>query len=229
MLLCLLTWQYLEISPYDVCSNSIRIGIIAVVYCVGCVCNQSWHVRTCLSNSRHKLQVAAFAQLAVVGRGSNTCVYVIAIFTMCESTEQRIYIKFCFKIGKTATETYQLLQQAYGEDAMGRTQVFDWFRRFKEGRTSVESDPSCDGRFLILRVSYTTSTLPTGKQLTRNSTWRSCDFAWIKFAEKDWILHHDNAPASCAAVFGQTRHRSVAAAAILIRSRTVWLFPIPKA
>jgi len=25
---------------------------------------------------------------------------------------------------------------------MGRTQVFDWFRRFKEGRISVESDPS---------------------------------------------------------------------------------------
>ena len=36
---------------------------------------------------------------------------------------------------------YQLLQQAYGEYAMGRTQVFDWFRRFKEGRTSVESVP----------------------------------------------------------------------------------------
>ena len=60
---------------------------------------------------------------------------------MCESTEQRICIKFCFKIGKTATEPYQLLQQAYGEDAMGRTQVLDWFRRFKEGRISVESDP----------------------------------------------------------------------------------------
>jgi len=64
---------------------------------------------------------------------------------MCESTEQRICIKFCFKIGKTATETYQLLQQVYGEDAMGRTQVFDWVRRFKEGRTSVESD-SLSGR-----------------------------------------------------------------------------------
>ena len=38
-------------------------------------------------------------------------------------------------------ETYQLLQQTYGENAMGRTQVFDWFRRFKEGRTSDESDP----------------------------------------------------------------------------------------
>ena len=87
------------------------------------------------------MQVAAFAQLAVVGRGNNTCIYVIVIFTMCESTEQRICIKFCFKTGKTATGTYQLLQQAYSEDAMGHTQVFDWFRRFKESRTSVESDP----------------------------------------------------------------------------------------
>jgi len=65
---------------------------------------------------------------------------------MCESTEQRICITFCFKIGKPATERYQLLQQAYGEDAMGRTQVFYWFRRFKEGRTSVESDPARDDR-----------------------------------------------------------------------------------
>jgi len=99
---------------YEVCSISIRIGIVVVVHWVGCVCNQSWHVCTCLSNSWHKLQVAVFAQLAVVGRGSNTCVYVIAIFTMCESTKQRICIKFCFKIGKTTTETYQSLQQAFG-------------------------------------------------------------------------------------------------------------------
>jgi len=38
-------------------------------------------------------------------------------------------------------ETCQLLQQAYGEDAMGHTQVSGWFRRFKEVRTSVQSDP----------------------------------------------------------------------------------------
>ena len=75
--------------------------------------------------------MAAFAQLAAAGRGSNTCVYVTAICTMCGSTEQRICIKFCFKIEKTPTEKYQLLQQPYGEDAMGRTQVFDWFCRFK--------------------------------------------------------------------------------------------------
>ena len=170
-------------------SKSIRVGIVAVVHWLGCVCNKSWHVRTCLSNSWHKLQVAAFAQLAVVGCGSNTCVYVIAIFTMCESTEQRICIKFCSKIGKTAPETYQWLQQAYGEDAMGLTQVFDWFRRFKEGRKRgaryEAKQRSCYWLFLILSVWYTTSTLPTGKQLTRNSTWRSYDICVNQFAEND--------------------------------------------
>ena len=92
--------------------------------------------------------MAAFAQLAVVGRGSNTYIYVIVIFTMCECTEQRICIKFCFKIGKTATETYQLLQQAYGEDAMGRTQVFTGSVDLKKGRP-VRSKTKVTGVFLF--------------------------------------------------------------------------------
>jgi len=156
---------------YEVCSNSIRIGIVVAVHWVGCVCNQSWHVRTCLSNSWHKLQVAAFAQLAAVGHRSNTCVCVIAIFMICESTKQRVCITFCFKIGKTATETYQFLQQAYGEDAMGRTRVFDWFRRFKEGTTSAESDtrsgrPSTStNEEMIVKVT---------KIVRNNCTWNVC-------------------------------------------------------
>jgi len=36
---------------------------------------------------------------------------------------------------------FQLLPQAYSEDVLGHTQVFDWFHQFKEGRTSTESDP----------------------------------------------------------------------------------------
>ena len=117
--------------------------------------------------------MTAFAQLAVVGRGStrNTCIYVIAIFTMCESTKQHICIKFCFKIGKTATETYQLLQQAYGEDAMGRKQVFDWFRRFKEGRTSTESDP-CLGRPSTSRNEEMTAKVRTKVRNNRRLTVR---------------------------------------------------------
>ena len=41
-----------------------------------------------------------------------------------------------FEIGrKTFTETFQMLQQAYGEDCLSRTQCHGWYQRFKSGRT----------------------------------------------------------------------------------------------
>ncbi|GFW84951.1 protein GVQW3 [Trichonephila clavipes] len=60
---------------------------------------------------------------------------------MCEKTDQRICIKFCFKLGKRGTETYEMMKTAFGEEAMSRARVFEWRRRFKEGRQSVNSDP----------------------------------------------------------------------------------------
>jgi hypothetical protein len=54
--------------------------------------------------------------------------------------EQRINIKFCAKIGKSATETLQMLTEAYGADAMKMTSVFEWHRRFKEGREDEKDD-----------------------------------------------------------------------------------------
>lgn len=44
------------------------------------------------------------------------------------------------KLGKTASETVELLKQAYGDDALSRTTVFEWHRRFREGRQSAEDD-----------------------------------------------------------------------------------------
>ncbi|GFU33098.1 uncharacterized protein TNCV_4156431 [Trichonephila clavipes] len=60
---------------------------------------------------------------------------------MCENTDQRICIKFCFKLGKTGTETYEMMKTAFGEEAMSRARVFEWPQRFKEGRQSENSDP----------------------------------------------------------------------------------------
>jgi len=34
-----------------------------------------------------------------------------------------------------------MLQQAYGEDCLSRTQCHEWYQRFKSGRTSIEDDP----------------------------------------------------------------------------------------
>ncbi|XP_025193608.1 protein GVQW3-like [Melanaphis sacchari] len=60
---------------------------------------------------------------------------------MTEKIEQRICIKFCFNLEKTCTETIQMLQKAFGDDCMGKTQIKEWFKRFKNGRTFVASDP----------------------------------------------------------------------------------------
>jgi hypothetical protein len=55
--------------------------------------------------------------------------------------EQRVCIKFCQKLGKTATETYETLQQAFGETALSRSKTFEWYSRFKNGRMSIDDAP----------------------------------------------------------------------------------------
>ncbi|GFX43394.1 protein GVQW3 [Trichonephila clavipes] len=54
--------------------------------------------------------------------------------------EQRIVVKFHFNLGKTATETYNLLKEVYGSQCLSRARVFEWFKRFKDGRQDVEDD-----------------------------------------------------------------------------------------
>ena len=56
------------------------------------------------------------------------------------SVEQRINLKFLVRLGKTPTEALKLLQEVYGDDTMSRTRLFEWHRRFKEGREEVEDD-----------------------------------------------------------------------------------------
>ena len=43
-------------------------------------------------------------------------------------------------LGKTPTEALKLLQEVNGDDTMSRTRLFEWHRRFKEGREEVEED-----------------------------------------------------------------------------------------
>ena len=61
-----------------------------------------------------------------------------------ENTLEEWYaIKFCFKLEKTATETYGMLQTAFRPSCMNRASVFEWHKRFKEGRESERDNESC--------------------------------------------------------------------------------------
>ena len=57
-----------------------------------------------------------------------------------DTLEERYAIKFCFKLGKNATETYGMLQIAFGPYSMNQASVFEWHKKFKEGKESMRDD-----------------------------------------------------------------------------------------
>ena len=59
-----------------------------------------------------------------------------------DTLEERYAIKFYFKLGTNATETYGMLQTA---SCMNRGSVFERHKSFKEGRESERDDVRCGG------------------------------------------------------------------------------------
>ena len=59
----------------------------------------------------------------------------------CE--EERYATKLCFKLGKNATETYGMLHTAFGASCTNRASVFEWHKRFNEGRESARDGERC--------------------------------------------------------------------------------------
>ena len=58
----------------------------------------------------------------------------------CEDTlEERYAIKFCFRLGKNATESMECFRLLFDHLAS----VFERHKRFKEGRESVRDDDRC--------------------------------------------------------------------------------------
>ena len=60
-----------------------------------------------------------------------------------DTLEERYAIEFCFKLGRNATETYGMLQTAFGASCMNRASVLERHKRFKEGRESARDDERC--------------------------------------------------------------------------------------
>jgi len=94
-----------------------------------------------------------------------------AIIEMAEFREQRACMKFFFKLGKTATECYEMLKTAFGEQAMGRSQRFQWFSRFRADRTSTDDDERSDRQV----SSSTPEMIERVRQIIREDRRRTID------------------------------------------------------
>jgi hypothetical protein len=77
------------------------------------------------------------------------CFYTRAFSTSCfvlpamgGKFEQRVCIKFCVRLGKYATETLEMLHEAFGEYSLSRRAVFEWHSRSNAGQVPVEDGHS---------------------------------------------------------------------------------------
>jgi transposase-like protein len=52
--------------------------------------------------------------------------------------EQWANIRFSKKLGKSTGQTFQMIKQVCGKEALGCSAVFKWHRRFAQGRGSWE-------------------------------------------------------------------------------------------
>ena len=85
-----------------------------------------------------------FFLVAVATPVMHSCQYFLFFsvqLKMTERTDQRICIKFCFNLGKSCTETIEMIQKAFVDESKGITQIKEWYKQFKNGRTSVDSGP----------------------------------------------------------------------------------------
>lgn len=69
-------------------------------------------------------------------------------------------VKFCFKLGKSSSETFELLQQAVGNDVLSQTTCFEWFKRTSVKDNELPGRPS---------TSKTNETVARVREIIRNN------------------------------------------------------------
>ena len=112
--------------------------------------NQEWEGRDKQTATEHVLtwhSVTRLSSIALLGTSGRIFKYRRVLNLgrkMSDCKSERVNIMFLVKLKKSATETFQLLTEAYGEECMSRARVFEWHKRFSEGRERcVRSSRPC--------------------------------------------------------------------------------------
>ena len=52
----------------------------------------------------------------------------------------RTALIFCYHLMKTAAESHRMLVEAYDDHALGKSQCFEWFKKFRSGNFDVSNE-----------------------------------------------------------------------------------------
>ena len=65
---------------------------------------------------------------------------ILWLLKMTEKQDLTNLHQIFFQLGKTSSETIQMMQKSFGNECMSKTRIKEWYNSFKGGRTSVNSD-----------------------------------------------------------------------------------------
>ena len=131
-----------------------------------------------------------------------------------DTLEERYAIKFFFKLGKNATEAYGMLQTAFGPSCFHWASVFEWHKRFKEGRMSVRDDERCRRSKEVNRpelIGQRVRVRVTNVEVLREFRKRFLGKRPALFKSGQWHFHQDN---SCHRLFDQDVHQDSSSASL---------------
>ena len=107
--------------------------------------------------------------------------------------EQRINLKFLVRLGKAPLDALGMLQEVYGDETMSHSRVFEWHKRFKEGREDVEDD-SRSGR---PSTSRTADNVERVKQMVRGDYRLT-----VRMIADELEINHEQRVEDCHGRFG---------------------------
>ena len=125
-----------------------------------------------------------------------------------DTLEERYAIKLCFKLGKNASETYGILQTAFEASCMNQASVFEWHKRFKEGRESVRDDERC-GR---------SKEINTPELIGQRVRFRIAMFRFYGNSGRDSVGRGQHSPNRVSSISSRTMHQSTTPSL----SQTIW-------
>ena len=76
----------------------------------------------------------------------NVYLQCVSHLTMEAKVQQRVYIDFCFRLGKTGAETYELLQAAFRESCQSRSKILSGIPVSKVDADPLKTTPAQAGR-----------------------------------------------------------------------------------
>ena len=111
-----------------------------------------------------------------------------------DTLEEPYAIKLCFKLEKNATETYGMLQTAFRPSCMNRVSVFEWYKRFKEGRESVRDDERCGRSKEVNTPELIGQRVRVRVEISMEFRKRFLGKRPALFKSGQWHFHQDKAP-----------------------------------